>query len=400
MDIPKLAVALPAHSPNCPPLVALPLVLPMGWVESPPYFTTLTETGFDRANAVLSRRDPCLQQVHRLEAVAATHPDDAGEISRTDAVDHFTTLQGQGRSPVSKVDVYVDDFLLMAQTRTQRQQVMRATLHAIDEVMRPLDAGDSPHRKEPASVKKMSKGDAWWLPRKRILGWDIDSRSLTLHLPRHRVERLREVLSWLLLPHKRLAVKRWHQILGELRSMSPALPGTRSLFSVLQAALQHTERQRVRITARIHELARDFLALVSSLHERPTRLPELVPTAPSDVGACDACQNGMGGVWFDAIDPTSAPIIWRQQFPDSVARSLVSFDNPNGTLSISDLELAAVIAHTDIVARLRDVRELSHGRLKVPPRPWPPGRTSSVSMPSTNGSINMWRVIITIFPEN
>ena len=78
--------------------------------------------------------------------------------------------------------------------------------------------------------------------------------------------------------------------------MSPALPGTRGLFSVLQASLQHTERHRVRITSRIHELARDFLSLVLSLHERPTRLPELVPTTPSDIGSCDACQQGMGGV--------------------------------------------------------------------------------------------------------
>ena len=36
---------------------------------------------------------------------------------------------------------------------------------------------------------------------------------------------------------------------------------------------------------------------------------------------------------------------------------LITTDNPAGTISISDLELAGVIAHTDVVARLRDVRE-------------------------------------------
>lgn len=47
-DIPKLSVALPS-APHMPPLVAFPLALPMGWVESPPYFTALTETACDLA---------------------------------------------------------------------------------------------------------------------------------------------------------------------------------------------------------------------------------------------------------------------------------------------------------------------------------------------------------------
>lgn len=155
-DIPMLAVALPTSH------TGVPLVLPMGWVQSPPFFTSLTETACDRANAMLSRRDPCLQQVHRLEAVADTLPDHhADEPTRLAAPAHFTTLQGQGRPSVSKVDVHVDDILLMAQTRAQQQSVMRAALNAMDEVVRPLDADDSSHRKESASVKKMLKGDAW-----------------------------------------------------------------------------------------------------------------------------------------------------------------------------------------------------------------------------------------------
>jgi hypothetical protein len=55
--------------------------------------------------------------------------------------------------------VYVDDFLGMVQggTRTRRR-VKRALLHTLDTVLRPLDADDSPHRQEPASVKKIAKG--------------------------------------------------------------------------------------------------------------------------------------------------------------------------------------------------------------------------------------------------
>ena len=77
----------------------------------------------------------------------------------------------------------------------------------------------------------------------------MDSGASTLYLPPHRLERIREVLAWLLPPHKRMSIKRWNEVLGKLRSMSPASPGTRGLFSVLQAALQRTERHRIRLTA-------------------------------------------------------------------------------------------------------------------------------------------------------
>ena len=231
---------------------------------------------------------------------------------------------------------------------------MRATLTSIDDVFRPLHADDPSFRKEPSSVKKMLKGEAHWAVHKRMLGWDIDSASMTLNLPPHRIARLREVLQWLQPPRKRLAIAKWHQLLGELRSMSPALPGTRGLFSVLQQALRSGDRRRVRLNQHVYDTAADFTALVDSLAQRPTRLQELIPMAPSHIGASDACQVGMGGVW---MAPTGAPILWRQRFTPRVARSLITADNPNGTVSISDLEVTGMIAHKDILARTHDIRE-------------------------------------------
>jgi hypothetical protein len=364
-DVLKLGVVLPTH-PQGVPLIAFPLALPMGWVESPPYFTALTETVCDLANRSINDSQPDAARrhqrraAHRLERLADTAPEaphNTTSASTAPAVPTSSTLAGRTRAPVAAVDVYVDDFLLMAQTHAHRQKVMRATLHAIDEVFRPLDPTDPPDRKEPASVKKMLKGDAQWSTFKRILGWDIDTETSTLHLPIHRVDRLRELLSWLSPPHTRLSVKRWHQVLGELRSMSPALPGTRGLFSVLQAAFGSATRNRIRLGQHIHDVAADFSDLVDSVAVRPTRLQELVPTAPSDVGACDACQTGMGGVWFDALNPLASPIVWRQRFPVRVARQLVTSDNRHGAITISDLELTGMIAHKDILAQLRDVAE-------------------------------------------
>ncbi len=140
-DIPKLGAALPS-APGCPPLVAFPLTLPMlEWVESPPYFTVvLTGTAFDLANAAITTRQPLsrLRRAHRLEAVASTPPDDASPCTLPQQVVPPSTLQGHGRAPaVAAVDVYVDDFLLFAQTtQTQQRKVMRAGRTAIDDVFR------------------------------------------------------------------------------------------------------------------------------------------------------------------------------------------------------------------------------------------------------------------------
>ena len=359
-DIPKLGVVLPT-APGSPLLVAFPLALPMGWIESPPFFTALSETACDLANSALRDRDlRPRSSVHRLEAVAATPPPESvtASIAAPTATAHPLPPPMTGGPPVAAVDVDVDDSLLLAQTANQRTTVLRAALNAINQVFRPLEPGDPEHRKEPASVKKMLQGDASWATSKRILGWDIDTISTTLHLPPHRLARLRDLLQHLRPPKKRVPVKLWHRLLGELRSMSPALPGTRGLFSALQDALGKADRHRVRITRQVWDLAADFTAIADTLQQRPTRLQELVPTVPSFIGASDASRGGMGGVWFSTNAATpQPPVLWRQAFPASVHRELVTFDHPSGTISISDLELAAMIAHKNVLAAYSNVAE-------------------------------------------
>jgi hypothetical protein len=58
-DIPKLGVAF-STAPSKDPLVAFPLVLPMGWKNSPPVFSTATETIANLVNLQLSRLAPPL----------------------------------------------------------------------------------------------------------------------------------------------------------------------------------------------------------------------------------------------------------------------------------------------------------------------------------------------------
>jgi len=73
--VPILGALLPTHHEGEEPLVGFPLVLPMGWVDSPPYLCAITETVADLTNARLAVGD-LAQDAHRLDDVADTRPPD------------------------------------------------------------------------------------------------------------------------------------------------------------------------------------------------------------------------------------------------------------------------------------------------------------------------------------
>ena len=66
----------------------------------------------------------------------------------------------------------------------------------------------------------------------------------------------------------------------------------------------------------------------------------------------------MGGInSIPAVNGSVAPVLWRHKFPEWVQRDLVSFNNPNGSINNSNLELTGSIAHNGVLARHADVRE-------------------------------------------
>ena len=116
-DIPKLGVAIPTL-PNCPRLVAFPLALPMGWVESPPYFTAFTEMACDLSNtALVLQTSTHAPPLHHLEDLANTPPP---ENARMPPIRNLPRIRAKRPAvkPLAHVDVYVDDFLLAPRTNS------------------------------------------------------------------------------------------------------------------------------------------------------------------------------------------------------------------------------------------------------------------------------------------
>ena len=131
-----------------------------------------------------------------------------------------------------------------------------------------------------------------------MLGWIIDTVNMTIVLPPHREARLGEILSEIPKTQKRISVKKWHKVLGELWSMSLALPGSRHLFSQMQEALTSKIGTQINLKKGVHQALDNFQWLLQDVTVRPTRIAEVVPLNPSAVGYHDASGAGAGGIWF------------------------------------------------------------------------------------------------------
>lgn len=367
-DIPHLGVVLPPDADGTD-RVAFPLTLPMGWVNSPPLFCAVTETIADITNDRLQAQ--WTPPPHHLEQIADTPPppptDPVPLVPPPPTVLAPATsvppppLRPPRRKPLMSTDCYVDDFVSLCQGPPKRRRTFLRTLfHTFHHVFRQLQSHDPATREEPISLSKLLKGESYWETRKVILGWILDSAKQTIELPPHRLARLYAILDDLVPSKKRIATKRWHKVLGELRSMVLAIPGLKGMFSLLQEAFRHENAGRIRLSSALHEFLADIRLLVDDLAARPTRMREIVPTDPSNVGATDAAGPGMGGVFFTPPTPTTPaaqPFLWRSPFPLHIQQDLVSFQNPTGSITNSDLELAGTIAQLDIVCHHQDVRE-------------------------------------------
>ena len=87
---------------------------------------------------------------------------------------------------------------------------------------------------------------------------------------------------------------------------------------------------------------KDWTALIKEAGAEPTHVNELV-SGPADYkGTLDASGEGAGGIWVSGTKEM-APIVWRVEWPQDIRDRLVTFANPNGDITNSDLEMAAEV---------------------------------------------------------
>jgi len=264
-------------------------------------------------------------------------------------------------TPLQHADVYMDDFIGLAQAPTAEQS-QAAMLQGITSIFRDDHMeGDAPNRKQVISRSKLVTGDGTWSTIKPILGWGMDTANKTLKLPQHKAARLIDQIN-AFLSLKRTSRSKWQQLLGEFRHMAVAIPGARHLFSVLQHVLiDQPGSSRLRLSTLVKQSLTDWQLLANTLARHPTAIQSLVPNPPTFLGAVDASSAGLGGVWMPSpLAPRHAtPFVFRLPFPTSVQHRLVSATNPSGDITNSDLELAALIVGAAVLQQTYPTRHSS-----------------------------------------
>ena len=136
-----------------------------------------------------------------------------------------------------------------------------------------------------------------------------------------------------------------------------ALP-LRCQNSVARLSVLSTHKgARVALNKGVHQALDDFRWLLKDIASRPTRIAEVVPLNSSAEGHHDASGTGAGGVWFPSshLNPRGKfgqkPILWSYKWPDDIIANLVTTENPSGTVTNSDLELAGGLIHLEAIVQ-------------------------------------------------
>jgi len=321
----------PADTPEDEWLIVVPTSLQMGWIESPGFFCAATETSRDAidiyANTPLGSLPPQTLEKFALQSMDKSLPETSSK--------HLLYM----------TEVYMDDFisLLIGYSREHLTHIARATMMGIYDTF-PEDPTPS---NDPISLKKLLKGDSDYRSTKSILGFEFDGVEKTIWLEDEKRMTLLAILKgWLRTASRsRHGIKfnEFESIIAKVRHAFTVLPEGRGLLSPCNAILRAKPKiVFLQNNPNLREAICCIRTLLRESTEEPTNCRELIQGPPDYVGICDASSHGVGGVIIGELQPC-IPTIFRMEWPNSIRSNLVSAQNPTGTITNSDLEMAGIV---------------------------------------------------------
>ena len=182
-----------------------------------------------------------------------------------------------------------------------------------------------------------------------LLGFEFDGKPGTKTMQLDRTKR--DFL--LLLLHKWIRTARqsrapipfpeFEATISKLRHAFITIPAGKGLLSPCNRILAIRPRA-VSLTrnTEVQNAIRACRTLLREATESPTPCWELVLDWPDYVGMKDASKYGVGGV-IVGEGKACTPTVFRVQWPRDIQQNLISVDNPQGTLTNSNLELAGLL---------------------------------------------------------
>ena len=318
---------------NEPIQLVVPTSLQMGWIESPPYFCTASETARDVAEQYLQLPIGTLP-THKFTHKTERHPE-------AQALQH-----SEETAPLKfLLEVYMDDYIGLAipTSLAQLRHYSNAVMFGIHDVFPPDTNNDT----DPISNKKLEKLDGSWAHEKDILGLTFDGIHKTVWLEESKRNALITILTgWLRAgKDKRFGIpfNEVESVVAKVRHAFTTIPAGLGLMSRFNTILRKKPARVFLHRNKELQLAisecRTFLRESVS---HPTKCASLVTAWPDYIGLTDASSFGAGGVILGENRDAPLTVFW-VQWPQDITDAVISETNPNGTLTNNDLEMAGLL---------------------------------------------------------
>lgn len=174
----------------------------------------------------------------------------------------------------------------------------------------------------------------------KILGWIINGRDFTITLPQDLLEKILVQLNQAR-RKKKVSLNEMQKLAGKLQHASFARPGWWGLCSPIQCTLQGDPKFLI-MNEEPQECLTDWRTILKHLAKHPTHILQLVNGFLDFLGYTNACGKRAGGVWIGLTEDIRH-VVWRVELPEDNQQNLCTSDNPNGTITMNDLELAGMV---------------------------------------------------------
>jgi hypothetical protein len=303
---------------------ALPSVrLTFGGSPCPPEFCIYSEMCVDLANDLLH----CPEWIP-IE-IASPHASTLPEPKLLDPSLHFKSARPLDvvldPDDFGKADIFIDDgMVIVPDINDNRHRAVQALLLAIHTLCRPLDINEPIKREDCLSLGKLAE-EGQLAECFTLLGWEINTRNLSIALPKKKFKRWDSDLGNILV-RKKVSYALLESTVGRLNHAATACPIMRYFLSRIRLILSDwdisgkTKRVERYLSSQVLEdikLWREsFLPVIS----RGLSLNLITYRRPSFLCWSDACPEGMGG--FDHLG-----VAWRFKIPDTYRDAVQNRNN-------------------------------------------------------------------------
>ena len=313
--------------------LVVPTSLQMGWIESPPYFCTASETARDVAEQYLQRPLNSLPN-HKF-------------LDRTLQHEDINSLPELSSTPLKFVlEVYMDDYIGLAIPTSlhQLRHFSNAVMFGIHDVFPPDTTNNN---NDPISTKKLDKLDGSWATIKDILGLTFDGVNKTVWLEEDKRDAILIVLTgWLRAGQDKnfgIPFSEFQSVISKIRHAFITIPAGRGLMSPFNKLLRlQPNRVFLHRNAQVRTALMECRTFLRESISKPTKCTQLLSAWPDFIGITDASSLGAGGVIVGERKATPLTV-FRVQWPQDITDAVISERNPMGTLTNNDLEMAGLL---------------------------------------------------------